>query len=441
MPATAKVPRSVHAVNDLFPIVTRLKHRVWTEFLLEAGVLDKFQEVPKGLQYGFHIGLEQFQLDRTFTPPNHFTTPEHTSFVRQKCTSEIALGRISKGYLPEELFALIGHFRSAPLSVAESKPGKLRVITNHSFPRSATPLDLSSLPRVPNSDTMYLNPETTSINTVIDSTKFQCAWGSFSECFLLVTDAPPGTQAAVFDVESAFRNIPTHPSVRNFTTILLDGLIHLDGCLNFGASPSPGLWGQVADAMVQILLHKGVEALIKWVDDFIFLRYPKHNADGSTFFSYDESLIWSVAEQLGWPWAPEQFIPFAFMFLYISFLWDLEHKTVELPEAKKEKYKDKIAGWLANPKHSKDDAENIIGTLNHVTLVVPEGRSYMVALYKFRATFKSHAKHFTKHTISQDLISNGGIPNYPIRLSAHISFVSQISSTSASSSTPPQVGE
>ncbi|PBK90640.1 hypothetical protein ARMGADRAFT_892250, partial [Armillaria gallica] len=49
----------------------------------------------------------------------------------------------------------------------------------------------------------------------------------------------------------------------------------LDPCLNFGASPSPGVWGRIADAMVKILLSRGVEALLKWVDNFIFFRYPK----------------------------------------------------------------------------------------------------------------------------------------------------------------------
>ncbi|KAK0439654.1 hypothetical protein EV421DRAFT_1695989, partial [Armillaria borealis] len=52
------------------------------------------------------------------------------------------------------------------------------------------------------------------------------------------------------------------------------GLVHLDPCLNFGASPSPGIWGRIADAMVRILLNEGVEALVKWVDDFVFFHFP-----------------------------------------------------------------------------------------------------------------------------------------------------------------------
>ena len=113
------------------------------------------------------------------------------------------------------------------------------------------------------SDGKYIiDPTQTSINTVTDSKKFQCMWGSFAKCYLLVADAPIGSQAAVFDVDAAFRNIPMHPSARCFLAFSIKGLIHLDHVLNFGATPAPGTFGRVADTMVEILRHKGVEAMM-----------------------------------------------------------------------------------------------------------------------------------------------------------------------------------
>lgn len=55
---------------------------------------------------------------------------------------------------------------------------------------------------------------------------------------------------------------------------MLRGLIHLDHVLNFGASPSPGIFGRVADVAVHIYLHHGIEAVIEWVDDFVFYVTP-----------------------------------------------------------------------------------------------------------------------------------------------------------------------
>lgn len=392
--------------DTVYPIVTQLRPDAWERALRDAGILEEYDDIPVGLREGFRCGLEHFSLSCTSVPRNHFTAKDDEEFVIQKYAEEIELGRLSHGYEPDELFALIGHFRTAPLAVVDSANGKRRVIVNHSYPISKNLIDLDSLSR-DGADKLIIDPTTTSINTVVDSTKFQCAWGSFSECYLLVADAPPGTEAAVLDVDSAFRNIPTHPSARRFLAIMIRGLIHLDHVLNFGASPAPGVFGRVADAMVKILLHQGVDALIKWVDDFISFRYPiSANTDGSYNFSYSADLVWEVARELGWPWAPAKFVDFSTAFMYIGFWWDLAAKTVELPAKKKAKYLARIEPWLHGSSHTVTDAEKIIGTFNHVALAVPEGRSRLVSLYKFRAGFKATTPFGCKHKLSSSVVDD-----------------------------------
>lgn len=389
-------------LNSVFPIVTKLKADAWERALADAGILDEFGDIPLGLRQGFLCGLENVSLASTFIPPNHFTSKDDEDFIISKYNEEIAFGRISPGYEPDTLFSLIGHFRTAPLAVINNGGTKRRVIVNHSFPKNKLHIDLDNLPY--NSLNKYvMDPSCTSINTIIDSTNFQCAWGSFSECYLLVADAPEGTQAAVFDVDAAFRNIPTHPSARPFLAIMIKGRIHLDHVLNFGASPSPGIFGRVADAAVQIYLARGIEAMIKWVDDFVFLRYPSHRLSNGTYmFNYNADLIWKVADELGWPWAPAKFIDFAPFFNYIGFLWNFPAKVVELPEKKKLKYLERLAPWTHRSTHTLKEVESLIGTLNHVCLVVPEGRSHMISLYKFRGGFRATHHSEMRHRLSAD---------------------------------------
>jgi hypothetical protein len=384
--------------DHIFPIVTKLKAEAWELALEDAGILDEFSDIPVGLRQGFLCGLEHFSLACTFIPQNHYTSQEDEDFIISKYAEEISLGRLSHGYDPDTLFSLIGHFRTAPLAVI-THGDKRRVIVNHSFPKNRLCLNLDSLPY--NSGKHIIDPSCTSINTIIDSKKFQCVWGSFSECYLLVANAPEGTEAAVFDVDAAFRNIPTHPSARPFLAIMIKDLIYLDHVLNFGASPSPGIFGRVADAMVKILLKHGIEAVIKWVDDFIFLRYPSRRLSNGLYeFTYSAELIWDIADKLGWPWAPKKFVDFSQSFNYIGFLWNLSTKVVELPEGKKKKYLDRISTWTYKSTHSMKEAETIIGTLNHVCLVVPEGRSRLVSLFKFRGSFNSNQSSEIKHRLS-----------------------------------------
>jgi hypothetical protein len=227
-----------------------------------------------------------------------------------------------------------------------------------------------------------------------------------------VADAPVGTQAATFDVDAAFRNVPLHPSVRPFLAVKVRDRVHIDLCGNFGAASMPGIWGHIADAMVRILMHRGVEALLKWVDDFIFLRYPKCDIDGNPFFphqySYDDSLIWKAAEELGWPWAPSKFLPFAEIFKYIGFIWDLVRKVVYLPDDKRIKYLGKLESWSVGSSHMCSEVNSVVGTLNHVCLIVPEGRSHMTSLFRFAAGFEEDCAPYISHRISARVLEDIG---------------------------------
>ncbi|KAF5343279.1 hypothetical protein D9758_016311 [Tetrapyrgos nigripes] len=217
----------------------------------------------------------------------------------------------------------------------------------------------------------------------------------------------PHSKASVFDVDTTFRNIPIHPSARNFVALMFDGLVYLDQCLNFGKVSSPGIWGHVADAMVHILLNSGIEAFIKWVDDFIFFRYPRLSFGNDLYeYSYNKWLICSVAKELGWPWALSRFVAFAFFFLYIGFHWDIEKKTVELPVAKKLKYSSKISNFLSVVSHMKGEAGSVVCTLKHVTLVVPQGCSYLASPHCFVSGFKDDSQPFTCHHHTKPMVDD-----------------------------------
>ena len=166
------VPQNVPC-DPIFPIVTKLKPDAWEQALKNAGVFNEFMDIPIGLRDRFLCGLEKLSLSRTFIAANHYTSQEDEDFILRKYAEEITLGRISRGYDPDTLFALIGHFRTAPLAVI-TRGGKQRVIVNHSFPQNKPCIDLDSLQQ-DTSHTIIFDPTQFSINTMVDSKKFQCA--------------------------------------------------------------------------------------------------------------------------------------------------------------------------------------------------------------------------------------------------------------------------
>lgn len=351
-------------LDHIFPLSTPLRADHWQHALAAAQVLDLFAEVPKGLCEGFDIGINSLILSHSYYPRNHYRTAEAHDFLVSKYCSEVALGRVLPGFNPAFVEHWFGAFRTAPLNVIRGSSGKLRVTLDLSFPRN--------------------NSNIPSVNSFINSDNFPCDWGTFAACWLLVAKAPPGSEVAVFDVDSAFRNIPTRPQDWLKLAVSIDGNVHFDFRLNFGAASAPGIFGHVADAIVAIYRHRGVDDVLKWVDDFIFFRYPISQSSSVTF-SYDETLIRHVALDLGWPWSDDKHSPFASTFTYIGFSWSLDARMVELPEKKHYKYLNKLNEWSRTCRVSLKMTESLIGTLNHVCLVLPVGRSHLPSLFAFRA--------------------------------------------------------
>jgi len=61
--------------------------------------------------------------------------------------------------------------------------------------------------------------------------------------------------------------------------------------------------------MVKILLSWGIEAVIKWVDGFIFICYPTgRQAQGDYIYTYNAKLVWDIVEELGGPGHPQSLL-------------------------------------------------------------------------------------------------------------------------------------
>lgn len=344
-----------------------------------------FQDVPIGIRSGFDMGITS-PPSTTYTPPNHNSALSHPEHVLSHIQNELMHRRYSGPFSRSRLEHLIGPFRSSPLGTVP-KPGptfELRIIQDLSFPRG--------------------DPLIPSVNNGIDADLFTCDWGSFNDVRTLVVDAPPNTEAATLDVDSAFRRCPIAPSQQSSFVVQWNNLFYIDHNVPFGAASSGGVFGRVADAMSAILTSKGLGPSKNWVDDFVFFRYPTSN-DPLTF-SYSLTDIYDVASQLGWPWKDSKTNPFASRFKYLGFIWDLALKTVEIPDAKKTRYLNKLEPWVAGQKFSRKDTESVLGTLVHCSLALPVGRSHLPSISRFAASFNHFTSPFVRRVPNPSVFSD-----------------------------------
>ena len=79
------------------------------------------------------------------------------------------------------------------------------------------------------------------------------------------------------DVAEAYHTIPVTPSQWPGLVIRLrgDDQSAINTCNNFGLTSAGGIYGQLADAGVDIMRGEGIGPVSKWVDDHIFFRIQR----------------------------------------------------------------------------------------------------------------------------------------------------------------------
>jgi len=217
--------------------------------------------------------------------------------------------------------------------------------------------------------------------------------------------------------------------------------------MNTNNPPLTGLYGSVADAGADLMRHKGLGPLSKWVDDHIFIRLLRQHVDaynatrsewakriaarggrhhtGGRFWygghalpdnrleEFDEDMLAPIrnfplharasaadapfaysihdidyiTNELGVPWENSKDVPFSEKVPFAGLLWDLALKRVSLGKSKPEKYLKAIAEFRAKPTHDLQEVRKLYGKLLHACLAIPRGRAYLTRLEAMLGVF------------------------------------------------------
>jgi hypothetical protein len=192
-----------------------------------------------------------------------------------------------------------------------------------------------------------------------------------------------------------------HPLDQAHIIVGWNDQLWIDHCMPFGATSSNGIFGRCGDALVHIMNARGFCPVTKWVDEFLFFRVPTTSPHNNTSFHYNESDIYGVAQELGWPWKPSKTCPFSSSFRYIGFDWDIPSRQVSIPTEKRLKFTQKISNWLSTTSVSLKDTQSLLGSVIHCALVIPEGHAHVIGLSRFTSTFPhAHSSCFLCRTRS-----------------------------------------
>ncbi|KAF8823347.1 hypothetical protein HHX47_DHR10000429 [Lentinula edodes] len=359
-------------------IVTPYNADEFEKALLACNISHHYPLLLHNLRRGFPLGHLP-PLHETIIIPNHQSVYEHSEVIEQYISDEIAAGRMAGPFSCADMHLIMrGHFYVSPLIVATQiqgpgMPPKHRVCRN--------------LSKDGRDSKGHIVP---SVNSFTQKNLFPTRFDTASKVAEMVATAPPGTQACTLDIQKFHRTCPLLPEHKPYLVVQDHlGRFFVDLVFCFGAAPASSNSGMISNAVVDILLIKLIDALLKYEDDLKAFRIP--NSQGS--YDYDRASMLEAIESLGVPWHPDKGDEnFVTVTRFIGFLWNLELKRVSLPDDKRIKYLERIRVFLSNFSNTRvpvSEVESIHGTLCHIAFIYHEGRSHLPPISNFMASYRS----------------------------------------------------
>lgn len=266
---------------------------------------------------------------------------------------------------------MAGPFDSPPLHPLEissfgvipkkGKPGKWRLI-----------VDLSS-------------PLGFSVNDGIGPESWSLQYIKLDDIVTMVSTLGKGALLAKFDVESAFRNIPVHPSHRHLLGMKWRSKYYIDLVPPFGLRSARGIFNSVADMVEWILkTNYAIRELLHYLDDFI-------TAGPANSLSYAHRLntAISVVSELGLPLHPQKCIGPATCLVVLGIEIDTVAEIARLPADKYAAIYDTLHQWSSYKWCRKKDLQSLIGLLHHACKVVWPGRTFLRRMINLISCFRN----------------------------------------------------
>ena len=163
-----------------------------------------------------------------------------------------------------------------------------------------------------------------------------------------------GTRLAKFDIQSAYRIIPVHPSNRQLLGMVWNGQLYVDTALPFGLRSAPKIFAAVADVL-QFILQKGAHRILHYLDDFLLFGAP-----GTSQCDEALQLALDWCTRLGVPIAEGKTEGPAERITFLGIQIDTLKGELCLPEEKLHRLQREIGQWTRKSSYKNRDLLSLI---------------------------------------------------------------------------------
>ena len=346
-------------------IITPIRKDYWSSELTTHPDKDFVGWICRGIERGFRIGFADNDVGLQSARGNMLSAMERPEVVTDYLKGELAshhlhlAGTTASMGLPVHL---------SPLGVIPKKgrPNCWRLI-----------MDLSS-------------PHGHSVNDGIAKDMCSLHYTSIDDAASKILTLGKGAMLAKMDIRQAYRNIPVAPEDKHLLGLQWNDQIYIDQVLPFGLCSAPMIFSAVADALLWIMLKKGVSWGIHYIDDFLTAGAPhSHECLQNTL------IMQSVCEEAGLPMEPSKSVGPTTSLVFLGILIDTVEGELRLPQDKLSQLQLTISHWRGRKACRKRELLSLIGSLSHACKVVRSGRTFLRRLIDL-STKATRLDHFIR---------------------------------------------
>lgn len=221
------------------------------------------------------------------------------------------------------------------------------------------------------------SPKNNSVNDGIAPIPTQ--WQLVSHALQMIVNAGRGCHLLKMDVKSAYRQIAVHIDDWHLFGIMIEDELFIDTFLPFGCRASGAIWERYGQAMQWMLEHKyNTPASSRWVDDFLW-------ALSATESAAHKATIEAAFIELGVPMDPNKTQGPSPEEIYIGYSLNTNAMTIGVSHSKRKQHIELAEAMLQDNNVTISGLRTLIGKLEHDSMAVRLGRSYMHALYTLQA--------------------------------------------------------
>ncbi len=210
-------------------------------------------------------------------------------------------------------------------------------------------------------------------------------YSSVDNAIDVILELGPGSLLAKLDLESAYQNVPVHPTDRPLLGMVWEDALYIDTALPFGLRSAPKMFSALADGLIWMMGHRGVQRALHYLDDYLFFRRA-----GSQECTDALQVAVRVCSAVGMPVAMHKCEGSA---TSLGILIDMEKMEIRLPADKLSRLQLLINQWGMRKVCTKRDLLSLIGHLQHACKVVPSGRSFLRRMINTSTSVKELYHH------------------------------------------------